>query len=282
MKRPSQTALLSFAESNWKKGGTHAKAKPKATSGYVKRSAITAVACNFIRVSWARMKLKVGFVPPAGEDLNQDIEKKFGEFLQAIGAGQLFQSKLGPRRGQVLEAGGYKRPQPIPRERSSVRTPTPVRARCPHQDTPPPPGSDTTIGTAIRNCQELRGNQAHLGEILRTHPVLQETIKRQGDSHEVIGTRAGPTSKDPRNDRFEGGRARANSWGRYPLDRMSRPPSPLLGLGSLREILVLTRLSLRARKTGQAKPASVTENAIGRLGSRPILCVHIGSYADTR
>jgi hypothetical protein len=41
------------------------------------------------------MKLKGSFVPPAGEDLNQDIEKKLGEFLQTIGAGQLFQSKLG-------------------------------------------------------------------------------------------------------------------------------------------------------------------------------------------
>jgi len=142
------------------------------------------------------MKLKGSFVPPAGEDLNQGIEKKLGEFLQTIGAGQLFQSKLGPRLKQVLEAGGYKRPQPILRERASVRTPTRVRARCPDQAAPPPQGREATIGTAIPNGRERVGNLAHIGEILRTHPVLQEAIRRQGDSHEVIGKRAGRTSKE--------------------------------------------------------------------------------------
>lgn len=163
-------------------------------SGKNPRAAITAVACKFVRVSWARMKLKGSFVPPAGEDLNQDIEKKLGEFLQTIGAGQLFQSKLGPRLRQVLEAGGYKRPQPIPRERASVRIPTRVRAKCPSQATPLP--EDVAFGAAIPNCRQSVGTLAHIGEILRTHPVLQEAIKRQGGSHEVIGKRAGPTSKE--------------------------------------------------------------------------------------
>jgi hypothetical protein len=141
------------------------------------------------------MKLKGSFVPPAGEDLNQDIEKKLGEFLQTIGAGQLFQSKLGPRLRQVLEAGGYTRPQPILRERASVRTPTRVRARCPDQAAPPPQGRNATIRPAVLEGQLCGGNLAHIGEILRTNPVLQEAIKRQGDSHELIGKRAGPTSK---------------------------------------------------------------------------------------
>lgn len=166
-------------------------------SGKDPRAAITAVACKFVRVSWARMKLKGSFVPPAGEDLNQqDIEKKLGEFLQTIGAGQLFQSKLGPRLSQVLEAGGYKRPQPIPRQRASVRIPTRVRARCPDQAAPPPQGRNATIRTAVLKGQLCGGNLAHIGEILRTNPVLQEAIKRRGDSHEVIGKRTGPTSKE--------------------------------------------------------------------------------------
>jgi transposase len=148
-------------------------------SGKEPRLAMIAVACKFVRISWVRMKLKGAFVPPAGEDLNQDIEKKYKEFLQNIGAGQLYQSKLGPRLRQVLEAGGYRRPISISRERASGRAPKPMGGKCTDQAVSMRQARDRANRIAASDSRQCVGNPAHLGEILRTHPVLKEVMNNR-------------------------------------------------------------------------------------------------------
>jgi len=147
-------------------------------SGKQPRSAMIAVACKFVRVSWARMKLKGNFVPPAGEDLHQDIEKKYKKFLRSIGARQLYDSKLRARLRQVLETGGYVRPT-YQAQGCAGTSPPRIDAKGTDQAASMHQACHHPNRIAGSDSGPSAGNWSHIGEILRNHSVLKEGMNNR-------------------------------------------------------------------------------------------------------
>jgi transposase len=140
-------------------------------SGKEPQVAKIAVACKFVRISWAKMKHKGKFVSSAQDDLDEDIEMKYKTFLHAIDAAQLYRSKLCPRLKRVLQAGGL--PRRNSPERASDRRVAAMGPKLPDPASPSQVAGNHAHPMGLSGSWPNPDNVSHISEILKTLPVLR-------------------------------------------------------------------------------------------------------------